>query len=392
VIFLESFGEKVKAVGGHALPVADHGWRRNPVEARVYLDAVEGPGVDLEVVLGVGARWIEGPDPVLVGPAAAAYPHILRFRQADLDCALRLIRVVDGKTKPGSLNRKCAFSYMTLARKSVKQGFNPSVRLLSLMEHFRQMTNDCIRIGLQFEADNKQTPSMKKLSLLSYLELRKRYGGYSQYALCAISKAAGILSARKKSVRRGFPTKTPYISRPMLVSCYGFKVDGSSLIIHLDGETFEWIPLNAHTRWLLSDPELRVCSFTLTEEAVSLCVSKEVKEIRMEEVTGTLGVDRNLRNLAVGDGGQLVTFYDMAEPIRVGESTVDVVSSFTRNDVRIRRRIASKYGRRRSDRTGQLLNLVSKRVVGEAKARKLAIVFENITGIRKLYRKGGWSQ
>ena len=72
---------------------------------------------------------------------------------------------------------------MALARKSIKQRLRPSNRLLSLMECFRQMTNDCIRIGMKFEKESggNGTPSMRKLSLLSYGELRKRYRGYSGY-------------------------------------------------------------------------------------------------------------------------------------------------------------------------------------------------------------------
>jgi putative transposase len=276
---------------------------------------------------------------------------------------------------------------MTLARKSIKQRFRPSAQMLSVMECFRQMTNDCIRIGLNFEAENNRTPSMKKLSLLSYTELRKRYAGYSEYALCAISRAAGLLSARKKSIRRGFPTRAPFISRRGLVSCYGFKVNGSSLIVHLDGKTFESIPLNTHTLALLSDRTLRVRSFALTEESLSLCVVKDVEEMDVGEVTGALGLDRNLRNLAVGDGGR-VTLYDMTEAVRIGENTRDIVASFKRNDARIRRQLTSKYGRRRSDRTRQLLNLVSKKVVQDAKAQRRIIVVEEITGIRKLYKKG----
>src|SRR5271169_4670591 len=128
-----------------------------------------------------------------------------------------------------------AFSSMALVRKSIKQGFRPSAQLLTVMESFRQMTNDCIRIGMHFERNNEErTPSMRQLSLLAYGELRQRYGGYSQYALCAISKAAGILSARRKSIRRGFPSRAPYVSRRVLVSCYGFKVIDGCLTIHLD--------------------------------------------------------------------------------------------------------------------------------------------------------------
>jgi putative transposase len=56
--------------------------------------------------------------------------------------------------------------------------------------------------------------------------------------------------------------------------------------------------------------------------------------------------------------------------------------------MRIRRKLSSKHGKRRSERTRQFLNLVSKKVVKDAKTQGQAIVFENITGIRKLYRKG----
>ena len=79
------------------------------------------------------------------------------------------------------------------------------------------MVNESIRIGL---ANNLS--SLRRLSLLSYNELAQ-YDSPSCYKLCAISRAAGILAARKKSLRRGFPSRTPYAVRQQLVSCYGFK-------------------------------------------------------------------------------------------------------------------------------------------------------------------------
>ena len=57
-------------------------------------------------------------------------------------------------------------------RKSIKQSYSPSIEVLSLMQDFRQMTNDCIRIGVA-----NSVSSMKRLSMLAYKEL-KRYGGY----------------------------------------------------------------------------------------------------------------------------------------------------------------------------------------------------------------------
>lgn len=78
----------------------------------------------------------------------------------------------------------------------------------------------------------------------------------------------------------------------------------------------------------------------------------------------------------------------MNQIITIGETTKDIVKSFKRNDIRIRREISSKYGRRKKNRTANIRNLVSKDVVEEAREKRLAIVFEDIAGIRKLYRRG----
>jgi putative transposase len=65
-----------------------------------------------------------------------------------------------------------------------------------------------------------------------------------------------------------------------------------------------------------------------------------------------------------------------------------VKSHFRRNDVRIRRRIFGKYGKKQRNRVNQILHHVSKAIVDKAKEKKFGIVMENLRGIRKLYRKG----
>src|SRR5438128_6507914 len=65
-----------------------------------------------------------------------------------------------------------------------------------------------------------------------------------------------------------------------------------------------------------------------------------------------------------------------------------IVASFKRDDARIRGRIASKYGLRRTARIGHLLHTATKIVVGLAVQWREAIVSEDIRGIRCLYRKG----
>ena len=105
-----------------------------------------------------------------------------------------------------------------LAVKSVRQNYPFPPEIHGLLETFRRMVNDSISIGLANDAS-----SLRKLSLLSYNQLAS-YDIPSYYKLCAISRAAGILASRKKSIKRGYPTKTPYAHRSLLVSCYGFKL------------------------------------------------------------------------------------------------------------------------------------------------------------------------
>ena len=266
-----------------------------------------------------------------------------------------------------------------LVRKSVKQRFKPDQCVLGLMESFRQMTNVCIQIGLESDAS-----SLKRLSLLSY----KQLGGFqipSYYKLCAISKAAGMLSARKKSIKRGYRTKNPYLKKPLLTSCYGFRIRDGKLQIPVGRGYIETIPLNPHTLQTISNLKLRIRSFMLTPNSLSLCISKDVDYFG--KLGGVVGVDRNLNNLTVGNIDQ-VTYYDMSRATEIAKATREIVRSLKRNDTRIRTRIAGKYGERRKNRIMQLLHKVSKRIVDSALKHKEGIVFEDIREIRRLYGRG----
>ena len=275
------------------------------------------------------------------------------------------------------------------------QRFKPTEKTVPLMRYFRAMTNICIEIGLRHDAS-----ALKRLSMLSYHELTS-YPVPSYYKLCAISKAAGILAARKKSIRRGYPTKDPYMKKLMLTSCYGFKIADGKLRISVGNRRYEEIPLATHTNETASAPSLTVDSFTLTERSLSLCLFKEVEPVT---ALGNVGVDRNLRNLTVAnEGADAVTYYDLSKCVDITETTRQIVSSFKRNSLKVRRRISGKYGQRRSARIIQLLHQISKDVVQKAKQDRTIIVFEDLRGIRRVYgrrsrqgrsyrsRMNGWS-
>lgn len=239
--------------------------------------------------------------------------------------------------------------------------------------------NDCIRIGLQNDVS-----TLKRLSKLCYPSL-SRYDIVSYYKLHAISKAAGILANRMQSLKRGRKTRCPYFRRGTLVSCYGFEIEDGILKVPLGDRSYFKVTLNRHTKRILSDPNVIVRSFTLTaNNMVSICYSKEATDA---ECVTVAGIDRNLRNLTVGNC-QKVEQYDFSKTVDIVENTRSIISSFKRSDVRIRKKIAGKYGRRRKNRISQLLHHVSKQVVTRAKKEKKGIAFEKLTYISRLYQKG----
>ncbi len=266
-----------------------------------------------------------------------------------------------------------------LAFKAVQQNYTPNNELLRLLEQFRQMVNDSIRIGL-----TENVTSLKSLSLKAYRQL-ERYDAMSYYKLCAISKAAGILKNYRKTERKGKPVKQPYARRPQLATCYGFKISEGSLMLPIKPGKKMTIPLNRHTLQVLSEAHLTPRSVTLTATTITIAYSKDIPPL---EPTGLIGIDRNLDNVTMTDSNGLIIRHNLADATEIKAVYREVKSHLNRNDARIRQRVYAKYGVRQRDRVKQLLHRTSKQIIAEAKRSRSAIVMERLTGIRKLYRKG----
>jgi putative transposase len=259
-------------------------------------------------------------------------------------------------------------------RKSVRQRFHPDQRMLQLMESFRQMTNICIRIGLENDVS-----SLKRLSLLSYRELHE-FPLPSAYKLCAISKATGILSHYRKLSRKRHVNK-PYCSRINLTTCYRLAVRHGKL--HMPGNLE--VPLNTYVRRFLSQQGIEVRSVNLTPETLSVSVRKHVQPTASVEM---IGIDRNLDNITVAGTDNLVQRYDLTRVTAIKSRCRATKRRFHRNDVKTRKRIFVKYGRLERDRVGWLLHNVSANIVLQAKLKRQTIVMEDLRGIRRLYRRG----
>lgn len=265
-----------------------------------------------------------------------------------------------------------------LAYKAVRQQFTPTAELCGIMETFRQMVNECIRLGL-----DSNISTLGKFSSLHYKDLNK-YQIQSKYKLTAMSQACGRLSQMKRSIREGKTPKSPYIQKSYLVSCYGFKISEMSLAIPIGDKKYINITLNHHTQQILSDKSLRVKSFVITQDSISLGIQRQVGEIKCNN---TIGIDRNLRNITVGNHKKVI-MYDTGDLPKIAYRTKKVTSSFKRNDRRTRQKIYSKLGSRRARRVKQFLNRISKDIVQKAKESNSMIILEDLKGIRKLYRKG----
>ncbi len=264
------------------------------------------------------------------------------------------------------------------AVKSIKQYYKPTSELLSMMEIFSGMVNHFIRIGL----DNN-TSTLKKLSMLSYHQLQE-YPILSYYKLNAISQACGRLSQMKRSIKKGQKPKSPFVSRPYLVSCYGLKINGMLLSIPIGDRKFVNILLNNHTVQKLSEQDIKARSFTITPDSLSISVRKDVEQIIPENV---IGIDRNLRNITISTQTENI-MYKTTKLLSIKENTSHVIASLKRFDVRVKKHFQQRMGNRRSRRIQQHLHIISKDIVKRAVESKSMIVLEDLKGIRKLYRKG----
>jgi putative transposase len=264
-----------------------------------------------------------------------------------------------------------------LAVKAVTQNYFPISEMLLLLEEFRKMVNDCIRIGLAEHVTSKQTLCKKAYHQLD------RYKVPTYYRLTAVSKAVGILRNYRITLKKHPDAKKPYASRLMLTDCYAFRIVDNYLRLPIKPRRYIFIPLNRHTLTVISGYTAR--SVTLTASTVSISFSKETA---VTEPTGLIGIDRNVDNVTTATLDGKTNVYDLSEVTQIKATYRMVKSHFKRNDTRIGKRIFMKYGTKQRNRVNQRLHRVSKAIVEQAVANKQAIIMENLKGIRKLYRKG----
>jgi putative transposase len=154
------------------------------------------------------------------------------------------------------------------------------------------------------------------------------------------------------------------------------------LFVPLRRDKYFDLQLHQHTLKKLTEGEVR--SLTITQEYLSFCYSEDIAPSPVGRV---YGVDTNEKNITFGDK-EMVTQVSMAKIVKIRQTTREAIGSFRRNDVRIRRRLARKYWKRANHRTDQILHAATNEIIDSAKKNNAALALEDLTGIRKMYRRG----
>ncbi len=205
----------------------------------------------------------------------------------------------------------------------------------------------------------------------------------SCYKVACITRACSVLKSRKKSVKRRIEATHRKPLRPMVCIITGFFITMKGrLFIPLGRDRYYDVQLNGYAFSKLADKNLR--SLTITNDLLSLCYSEEIRRRPVERV---YGVDRNEKNVTFGDR-EAVTQVGMSKVVEIRQTTREIVSSFKRNDARVRREMARKYWGRANHRADNLLHAAANYIVETAARAGAALAVEDLTGIRKMYQKG----
>jgi IS605 OrfB family transposase len=262
------------------------------------------------------------------------------------------------------------------AVKSVKFGYTPTPVTRELLETFREMVNDAIRICL-----GEGIKGRLKLRDRVYKEFQERYGVVSCFPYSVAEVAWSIVKKHRKWHRKPFAKR---LMMKMDIGSYSLNYSILSLPFRKGERALIPLQYGDYQRSFLMDQTLKRGSVTVTEEAVIIAFSKEIPTIMPE---CRVGVDLNEKSAVLSDG----TKRDLSEVARLHtEYGVRRRDFYTRHphDRRLKKKFAGS--RREKARVRQVLHRTAKEIVESARSKGRSIVLERLNGIRYTHKKGNW--
>jgi len=240
------------------------------------------------------------------------------------------------------------------------------------------MVNESIRIGIERNLTSLQSFNS---ALYHYFSGSTEFLKY--YIARVIQIAKSKLSNFRNAKKRNPEAKIPHYRKPyVIVDTQLYKIIGTTLLIGVrPGKPHIGIPLNNYTMRRLSEHHIKIRAITITRNTICIAISKYTQSINPTEF---VGIDTNLNNISTAHSDGIVNVFPITEITKIKEKYRKIKSKFRRNDVRIRRKIFQKYGRKQQHKTKQILHNISKKLT----LQKKQIILEDLKGIRRLYRKG----
>lgn len=265
---------------------------------------------------------------------------------------------------------------MTRAIKSVIQPIDG--------EPLRNLLADCLTLTYNAVRYAEEHGIANRKGMKGFYRSLKGLGLPSCYKVAVMTRACSVVESRRKSQRRGTWTgrRKPLRQAVCILSGFFVTAKGRLFVPLRKRNDYADVLLSDHVRVRVEGRDLR--SLTITPGSVSICYSEEVAQLPVKRV---YGLDRNEKNLTFGNREKVVQV-DLSKTVKVRQTTREVLRSFKRNDVRVRRNLARRYWRRASHRIDQILHAATNVVVDAALKDGAALALEDLTGIRKMYRRG----
>ncbi len=155
-----------------------------------------------------------------------------------------------------------------IAVKSIKLDLCSDV-ISSLMEEFRSMVNEAIRIGIERNI-------ISKLRLRNEIYSKFKNGFHTSCISMAVFKSHALLKSYRRALKKNPCTKQPYIWKEFLIVDSGaYRIFYDHVQIPTRPRQFVVIPLNHYVSKILSDHTLKFGNLTLTPNTYHISFKRD---------------------------------------------------------------------------------------------------------------------
>jgi putative transposase len=260
--------------------------------------------------------------------------------------------------------------------KSVKFRYNQTPFTNELLQIFRTMVNDAIRICLDENISGRLA-----LRNRIYEEFQERYNVVSCYPYSVAEVAWSLVKKHRKWNRKPFAKR---LMMKMDVFNYSLNYSILSLPFTKGGRLLVPLAYGNYQRSFLVDTTLKRGSVTVTKSSVIISFTKQMP---LAIPKTRIGIDLNEKSAVLSSG----TKFDLSEVARLhtqyGVRRGNYYQAHPHDD-RLKKKFSTSS--REKERIRQVLHAVAKEIVGTAKASDQAIVMEKLKGIRYAHTKGNW--